>query len=157
MIRPCSELDLPKLEWFGKYTAHRHLIAQAYTRQQMGEVLMLVADLNGFPVGQLWVDFVRQAQVSIVVLWALRVLAPLQNLGIGSRLIAVAETVARQHGFEQTELGVEKSNPDALRLYERLGYRVIGENEERWTYPTPEGNRVEEVSVEWILRKTLTP
>lgn len=51
-IRHCGRQDLPQLEWFGLYTEHRQLIQDAFRRQQVGEVIMLVADLDDFPVGR---------------------------------------------------------------------------------------------------------
>ena len=42
--------------------------------------------------------------------------------GIGSRLVAVIEQVAREHGATGVRLEVVDTNPDARRLYERLGY-----------------------------------
>jgi ribosomal protein S18 acetylase RimI-like enzyme len=155
LIRPCTQADLPKLEWFGQYTEHRAIFADVFARQQAGEALMLVAVLNDFPIGQIWIDLASLKTKSIAVLWALRVLEPLQRLGIGSRLIAVAEEQARRHGFAQAAIGVEKSNDLARHLYERLGYRVVGDNEQRWTYTTPDGAEVEEVVVEWVMHKLL--
>src|SRR4051812_19296174 len=55
-IRPCMREALPQLEWFGLYTPHREIIGEAFDRQGRGENLMLVAEVNGFPVGQVWID-----------------------------------------------------------------------------------------------------
>src|SRR3954454_4848974 len=60
-IRPCERDDLPGLEWFGLYTPHREIIAAAFDRQVRGTNLMLVAEANGFPVGQVWIDLEKQA------------------------------------------------------------------------------------------------
>jgi ribosomal protein S18 acetylase RimI-like enzyme len=155
LIRPCTQADLPKLEWFGEYAGHRTIFAEVFASQQAGEALMLVAELNQFPVGQIWIDFASLKAKSIAVLWALRVLEPLQRLGIGRRLITVAEEQARGRGFAQAAIGVEKSNDGARRLYEQLGYKVVGDHKERWTSTTPEGDEIEEVAIEWIMHKML--
>jgi GNAT superfamily N-acetyltransferase len=42
--------------------------------------------------------------------------------GIGSRLMARAESWALEHGVDAIELNVWATNADAKRLYERLGY-----------------------------------
>ncbi|KAI3328572.1 acyl-CoA N-acyltransferase [Ustulina deusta] len=46
--------------------------------------------------------------------------------GIGSKLIAAVEAQARADGFGQLWLTVWEDNPDAQRLYQRLGYRKYG-------------------------------
>jgi ribosomal protein S18 acetylase RimI-like enzyme len=154
-IRPCREDDLPKLEWFGLHHRSRELIKAAWERTRTGGVVMLVADLGGFPVGQVWIDFEKKAAGSVGVLWALRVIPCLQNLGIGTRLVRAAESVVRARGFATAELGVDKSNPAARRLYERLGYAVVGEEQDSWEYLTPDGGHAVEHGDEWILHRSM--
>lgn len=50
-----------------------------------------------------------------------------QGQGIGSRLIEAMVVEARQQGFARVGLLVHPSNPAARRLYERLGFAVVGE------------------------------
>ena len=47
--------------------------------------------------------------------------------GVGSLLIAAAEDIARQRGFDRIGIGVLVDNTAARRLYERLGYEYWGE------------------------------
>ncbi len=54
-----------------------------------------------------------------------------QNRGIGSAIVQSLLAEARTSGLPLT-LNVLKSNPDARRLYERLGLRVVRENAERF-------------------------
>jgi ribosomal protein S18 acetylase RimI-like enzyme len=154
-IRPCMREDLEKLEWFGLFARYRQLFADTFTRSEMGEIVMLVADVNEFPVGSVWIDLVKQREQSTGVLYALRVLPPLQNLGIGTRLIAAVEVLLQKRGYKIVELGVEKNNPDAKRLYERLGYRLLRDNLEKWEIVTPGGQTVQEQVDEWIMQKIL--
>lgn len=49
-----------------------------------------------------------------------------QGKGIGRQLIYAAEDRAREAGHARTGLLVSDANPDAQRLYERLGYTVQG-------------------------------
>ncbi|KAI1176182.1 acyl-CoA N-acyltransferase [Nemania sp. FL0916] len=46
--------------------------------------------------------------------------------GIGSKLIAAVEEQARAEGFKQLWLSVWENNPNAERLYLRLGYQKVG-------------------------------
>ena len=154
-IRPCQREDLAKLEWFGLFSRYRQLFADTFTRSEKGEIVMLVAVVNEFPVGSVWVDMVRKREQSTGVLYALRVLPPLQNLGIGTRLIAAVEDLLQKRGFKIVELGVEKNNPDAKRLYERSGYRLLRDNLEKWEIVTPDGQTVQEQADEWVMQKSL--
>jgi GNAT superfamily N-acetyltransferase len=156
-FRMCHRRDLRDLEWFGMFYAHRELIEQAFSRQIAGENLMLLAEANRFPIGQVWIDLAKKRSAGVGILWALRVLPPFQGRGLGTRLIAEGETLLRKHGFARAELGVEKNNPSAKKLYERMGYQVMGSHVEELTYLTPEGECVQTQSDEWILQKQLTP
>lgn len=49
--------------------------------------------------------------------------------GIGSRLMALAETDAREKGFDKLSLLVFDQNRGAKSLYDRLGYKVIDSRE----------------------------
>ncbi|MPZ97891.1 MAG: GNAT family N-acetyltransferase [Dehalococcoidia bacterium] len=49
-----------------------------------------------------------------------------RSRGVGSRLVAEAEELARALGGRRLELRVERSNLRARALYERLGYLEVG-------------------------------
>src|SRR5438093_11002918 len=55
-VRICRREDLPALEWFGLFTEHREIIRETFESQERGEAVMLIADLNGFPIGQVWIN-----------------------------------------------------------------------------------------------------
>ncbi len=154
-IRPCQRSDLHDLEWFGLFSQMREVSLSAFSRYEQGENMMYVAETNKFPVGQVWVDLAKLQDDSIGVIWALRVMPPLQNLGIGSRLIATAENLLGNRGYRMAEVGVEKTNPHAQRLYERLGYLVVKDNIEEWNFITPDRQSVHMIADEWIMRKRL--
>lgn len=154
-IRPCREEDLPKLEWFGQFTEHRELIRDAFDRQGRGENVMLqaVAEANGFPIGQIWIDLERKREASTGLLWALRVIECYQRMGIGSRLLGAAEAELRRRGYDCAEIGAERNNPGARRLYERRGYRVFGTDRHWYGYTTPWGERRRTLVDEWVMHK----
>ena len=156
-ISQCARHDLPQLEWFGLYTEHRQLIEEAFRRQQAGEVMMLVADLDDFPVGQAWLDLSVRETDSVGVIWALRVFPLLRNHGIGSRLMIAAEQLLFERGYRWSELTVDQQEPRACRLYERLGYRSAGTTEGLLSYTTPEKKFVALNLQLWIFRKRLHP
>ena len=139
-IRPARAADLTDLEWYGHQSALRRHMASILDRRDVGETELLVAELNSFAVGRLGIDFARVPDAAL--LWSFAVIPHLQGLGIGTALIAEAEKLAGARGFGIAEIHVEQDNPAAQRLYERLGYEVVGEN------------RAGGAS-EWVLRKQL--
>ncbi len=154
-IRLTTEADLPDLEWFGMFADQRKTFRETFDRQTAGEVQMFVAVAGGFPVGQMWVNLTVAGRPGVGYLYALRVLPPLQNKGIGRRLIEAGEAALRAHRLAIAEIGAGKDNPDALRLYERLGYIVVGEDATPWQYTTLDGEVVTVVEPAWILHKDL--
>jgi GNAT superfamily N-acetyltransferase len=127
-IRPGSDADLAALvavlgqlpdDFFTDHLA----------RQQDGRGVLLVAWLDGRPVGDVYLAWepadvpqVRRHLPGVPQLIHLEVLGPLQRRGIGTALLRAAEDTARQLGHEQLTLAVGVDNPDARRLYQRLGY-----------------------------------
>jgi GNAT superfamily N-acetyltransferase len=155
-IRRCTDQDLEGLEWYGLFSAHREIIHAAFDAQRRGDGLMLVADVHGFPAGQVWIDLVRRRAKRVGVLWAVRVYPFLCSLGIGRQLVESAEQALRALGYLWSELGVERDNPDARRLYERLGYVVHGEARAAFTFTPPWGDVPVTVELdEVVMRKQL--
>ncbi len=154
-IRQTRAEDLPTLEWHGLYTPMREVIQSAFRAQQRGDGLMLVADANGFPAGQAWVDFVRKAHLGLATLWAVRVFPAFQRGGLGTLLMRAAERAVLAHGVTEAELGVDRDNADVLGFYRALGYVNAGTERGIFSYRTPEGRIVEVPVDQWLMRKRL--
>lgn len=146
--------DIRKLEWNGAFTTHRAIIEQAFAAQAAGEGLVLIADLDAFPVGQLWVRF---AGACVPRFWALRVMPVHQGAGLGSRLLDYGEAELARRGFETWEIGAEKSNLAALRFYRSRGYAIAYEQIETYSYAAPSGEPREGRADQWICRKIGLP
>jgi GNAT superfamily N-acetyltransferase len=58
-------------------------------------------------------------------IWGLVVDAEERGRGVGRRLMAAAESWARQHGFTVMGLRSRRQREEAHLFYERLGYRVV--------------------------------
>ncbi|KAI0897024.1 acyl-CoA N-acyltransferase [Annulohypoxylon nitens] len=69
-----------------------------------------------------------------------------QGLGVGSKLIAAVEEMAKAEGFEQLWLTVWEENTRSQQLYERLGYVKKGETD----FAT--GGCIQ---TDWVLSKSL--
>lgn len=125
VIRECDESDLDMLDACRVSNLDREVIEATFQAAQRGEAVMLVAEVNGTPIGQVWLDLARKSLDNAGLLWALRVVPYLRNLGIGTKLIRAAERTLRNLGFVQIDLTVEKANYPARRLYRRLGYILV--------------------------------
>ncbi|MBO9310034.1 MAG: GNAT family N-acetyltransferase [Chloroflexi bacterium] len=160
IFRLAEREDLPKLEWYGKYTHFRRVFERTYEEQLRGRRLMLLADVNGFPIGQLFIqleshDGFGRAGRKHAYLYSLRVMDAFQRQGIGSALLREAEMLLRERNYASVSIAAAKENVGARRLYERHGFRVIAEDAGRWSYVDHEGvtHYVNEPC--WILEKTL--
>lgn len=60
--------------------------------------------------------------------------------GVGTQIIAACEEIARERGEKQMGIGVEVSNVNARRLYERLGYEYWGDVIDEWAEVDADGN-----------------
>ena len=149
-IRPLEPADLQVL-----FThANRHWGARWLERQAADEVHVAVAVVDGLPVGRVGLDLVRRAPDASFV-WAAHVEHDWQSRGVGTALMRRLEEVTRERGLRAIELYVGKDNPRAQALYERLGYRVVGETTTRWSYRDERGQEVVESEDVWWMRKRL--
>lgn len=159
MIRPAELADLESLEWFGLYAHYRRLFRDTYHDQQRGLRLMLVADFNRFPVGQIFLQLQSSRptpdQTPRIYLYALRVLDPFQRLGIGAALLRSAEAFAIRQHYGWATIAAGKDNPVARQLYERHGFTVCGEEEGDWSYLDQHGRTRYVHEPCWVLEKSL--
>ncbi len=131
-IAPVTAQDIALLERYlanGPPGKHRARLA----RQERGEVAYLIARRGARPLGHVllkWAGTADEPAASALVdcpdLEDLRVSPTCRGQGIGSRLLAAAEELARQRGHAQVGLGVAVSDLRVRALYERLGYRDAG-------------------------------
>lgn len=56
-----------------------------------------------------------------------RTAASVRGMGVGTKLINWAIQRAKEHGCHVIQLTTDKSRPDALRFYERLGFEATHE------------------------------
>ena len=96
---------------------------QSYAAQFPGaghEIILI----DGQPAGRIWIY--RSAAEHVLVDIAL--LPEYQNRGIGSALMKEAMAYAAKSGVElRCSVGV--SNPGSLRFHQRLGFRIVSQDE----------------------------
>lgn len=131
-IRPCSADDLARLRtrWPSPgsdvHGAH-------FTAQQNGTATYLVAWRGSSPLGSGMVQWgggmgadAASAHPGCIEIHHLQVRPQERGKGVGSALIAAAEELIRSRGHTTVGIGVAADNPDAARLYRRLGYEPTG-------------------------------
>jgi ribosomal protein S18 acetylase RimI-like enzyme len=95
-----------------------------------GRDLPLVAEIAGSAAGMAWakVDANEPSRVNLFQVW---VAPESRGHGVAAALLDAALAWARATGAREMRLGVVCGNDAARRLYERAGFRAIGE-------PTPQ-------------------
>lgn len=91
-----------------------------------------VAETGGSVVGAVWVRILSGEIKGYGNVddqtpeFAISILKPYRNAGIGTQLMQAMITHLKQLGYEKASLSVEKENY-AYRMYEKLGFRIIEE------------------------------
>lgn len=160
IIRNASREDLPALEWEGEYRIFRRLYRRAMNEAKEGHRILLVADLEGRLIGQIFIQLHSipadpKKMPKTGYLYSFRVRLEYRNLGVGTSLVSSAEDALRRGNFQRALIGVAKDNSDALRLYQRLGYRKISEDPGEWSFIDDENEIRKIVEPTFILEKYL--
>ncbi len=127
-IKRCQEEDLSVL---GSSVQRLEFHQKRFQDQEKGDSIHLIAWLDGTPVGHLSLKFngadeeyVKSRLGMVPELNAIGVDPPkMRSKGIGRKLIAEAENICREKGFEKVGLAVGVENKKAKKLYEALEYR----------------------------------
>lgn len=160
-IRQIERSDLPALEWDGEYTHFRQLYKEIYEGVTKGKAIMWVADLNGSSViGQLFVQL-KSSRIELAdgtsraYIYSFRVQPSYRENGLGTQMLQIAENDLVERGFHWVTLNVARDNPDARRLYERQGYRVVAMEPGNWTYRDERGLTKQVHEPAWRMEKRL--
>ncbi len=160
VIRSATDADLTALEWEGQYAHYRRLFKKAVAEARRGRRLLLLAEVDGQVVGQIFVQLTTKPAFSASgsasgYLYALRVKQPHRNQGIGTRLILEAESQLLWLGYSRVVISVAKRNNAARRLYQRLEYRIFSEDPGEWSYVDHLGKVREVREPAFVLEKWL--
>lgn len=159
-IRLIKETDLQALEWDGKYKHFRCVYQQAYKEHCRGMRILLVAEVEGEVIGQLFVHLKAVIPHSNSIeptgyLHSFRVRPDFRQRGVGSALIAEAERRLLGIQYRHAVIAVSKKNEAALRLYQKLGYRVYAEDPGEWSYNDERGQIRHVSDPSFLLQKSL--
>ncbi len=143
IIRPLQKADNHALEWHGGDDL-RSFYERQWMAHEIGEAIVLIADFNGFPIGQTAIYWEgKPAHPRIPDLQSLRVHPMFHGQGIGTHLLNAGAQVVKERGFHQIGLSVNPENLRAHHLYARCGYRVMTEPyEASWQYTNAVGQIV---------------
>jgi ribosomal protein S18 acetylase RimI-like enzyme len=150
------ESDNRLLEWQGGEDLRSFYEAQWWSHHT-GEAFVLVADFNGFPIGQAAIYWVgKPIHPHLPDLQSLRVHPIFQGQGIGTRLLEAGALATKARGLPQLSLSVGGDNHRARRLYERCGFRITGEAyEDSWSYTNAAGQKVTVTEIVMDMLKEL--
>lgn len=144
-IRLVEKADLQALEWDGEYKKYRRMYADIFYSTLAGKTLMWIVETeNGEAIGQAFV-MLKSSELDAAdgekraYLFGFRIRDSWRNQGIGSYLMRFVEGDLSQRGYQHITLNVAKENQDALRLYQRLGYKIVGSHAGKWSYVDDQG------------------
>lgn len=122
--------------------------SRCFARQERGESVLLVAWRGDDPVGT--GELLRG---DVAEVRSLHVQPARRGRGYGTAMLRKAERLAQAWGATSLRLGVGLDNPDARRLYQRLGYTGTGEVETTtYTYVDDDGPHEATETAEWLVK-----
>jgi len=161
-IRKAERSDLREMEWEGEYQRFRGVYADVFARANRGMAIMWVAELDGGGLaGQAFVQLSMSDRSCAdgrkrAYLHSFRVRPEFQSQGLGTAIMHHAESDLVQRRFQELTLNVARDNPGAIRLYKRLGYRILKEIPGRWSYYDDRGQLQHVSEPGYRLIKNLT-
>jgi len=162
-IRLAAREDLHKMEWEGAFQHFRSVYADVYDRTRRGLALMWVAELpgNGL-VGQAFIQLTMTDRTCAdgekrAYLHSFRVRPEVRNRGLGTAIMRHVEQDLRRRGYRELTLNVAEENQGAIRLYQRLGYKIVKRIPGEWAYYDDQGKLQTVVEPGFRLLKTLQP
>lgn len=160
-IRKLSREDLPSLEWDGEFTHFRNVYKGVYQRTQIGTAAAWVAEapVDGI-VGQVFLqlDCDRPELANgwnRGYLFSFRIKPLYRNMGLGTRMLTVLQNFLITRHYTRLTLNVARDNPDAIRLYKKLGFQIVAEEPGIWSYIDHLGKVQTVHEPSWRMEKSL--
>lgn len=88
----------------------------------------IYAETAAKPVGVLWFAVVHRDSSRSAFIYDFEVDSDWRGKGYGSQALSAVEAQARALGLDRIELHVFGHNPRALKLYEKVGYKITNIN-----------------------------
>lgn len=135
VFRDLLPSDIQELSWSGGPRHLEYLLDALNKGKDKFEFVCAVIDDS--VIGYGGIDFEKNTKGGYLTMFVIK--EQYRSMGIGTKLFNEAHKRIRQRGLSLSELSVEKKNPDAKRLYERMGYKVIRQSVEQWEQDTADG------------------
>lgn len=167
IIKPLTDHELVSLETNFPIDATSGHHKKRFDRQTRNEGLYLIAWHQNIPIGHFFLQWsgpsddvvIKHIDISkAAYLGAGRTHENYRRRGVATRLIQEAEKLAKENGCTTIGMVVgSDDNPDARRLYEKLGYIDWGKGDftTSWEYKDKKGNIGIESEVVTYLQKPL--
>lgn len=153
LVNDLTESDLGAITWSGS-ASHVRAVQHELERAKAGLVEYLaVRSSEGYPVAIGGIDYQREPGCGY--LFQLATHERLRGLGLGTRLIQTAERRMTARGCRWSLLAVEKENPRAKQLYDRLGYEAYDEGKDSWKQVDSEGRETIHTADVVLMKKKL--
>lgn len=160
-IRHITRDDLRSLEWDGLYIHYRRIFEDAYQASRRGAAVLWMAETpdEGI-IGQVFISLKSSRQdladgKTRAYLYGFRVRPPYRSLGIGTLMMHTVESDLVKRGFRILTLNVAQDNTDALRFYQRLGFKNMHADPGCWSYVDHRGRRRQVNEPAWRMEKLL--
>ena len=155
-IRPVKLADIYELADSLSPEVSRAQVRRRYDESLLGYREMLVAELDGQIAGTVSTGGWGFQRPNSLRMFALDVGKAFRNRGVGTALIRAIESAAIGLNLHEVNLEVAVENVDAIRLYERLGYRRLPEPvTDSWDEIDDQGNVQAIKAPSWIMIKQI--
>lgn len=156
-VRPAVEGDVADLSFsMGGDVSHEQLVNR-WREHVAGYRVMLVALLDGDVAGTVSMGGHNHQRPDSLRLFALDVASTMRRHGVGSALVDAVEHEASLRGLGHVNLEVAVENSGAVRLYEKLGYRRVGQPIiDRWQRHTPGSGWEQVEGPAWVMTKNVS-
>ena len=161
LIRQVQKDDLPLLEWDGEYSHFRQIYLDSYRRALRGLSVLWVAELQPIGlVGQVFIQLQCDRPelcngIDRAYLFGFRVRPAYRGSGLGSAMMRALERDLIERGYRFLTLNVARENQDAIRLYQRVGFRIVAPEPGRWQYVDDKGVTRDVHEPAWRMEKML--
>ena len=140
-VRPAGDGDLGPLTAALGPDVPAAQVTRRLEESRLGYRDMLVAELDGQVVGTVSMGGHGFQRPGSLRLFALDVGAAFRRRGVGTALVKAVEAIASGRDLDEVNLEVAIGDRDAIRLYERLGYRRHGDPvSDRWERRLDDGS-----------------
>ena len=93
----------------------------------------LAAEIDNKPIGAVWVRIMNDYGHidNDTPSFAISLYKDYRGFGIGTNLMKEMLCILKDRGYKQASLAVQKANY-AVRMYQKTGFEIVGENEEEY-------------------------